>query len=135
MISEQQRLWGRQYGWGLALAVYSGAIWYISSAPVVMPGPTFFFKDKLLHAIAFGLLAIVAWNAFRPWPGIVQSRLWAWSYAVLYGGSDEWHQYYVPGRHADPWDWLADALGATLFLVIFSLWQRYRTSRPACNAR
>ncbi len=100
--------------------VSSGVIWYFSSAPVVMPGPSFFFKDKLFHILTFGLLAVIAWNAFRPGTLPARSHLLAWGYAVLYGALDEWHQYHVPGRQADVWDWLADVVGATLFLWIAS---------------
>jgi VanZ family protein len=32
----------------------------------------------------------------------------------LYGGTDEFHQSFVPGRTADPLDWVADTLGVAL---------------------
>ena len=34
--------------------------------------------------------------------------------AVVFGISDEIHQWFVPNRQADIWDLLADTLGATL---------------------
>ena len=34
--------------------------------------------------------------------------------AALYGLSDEIHQAFVPGRMADPWDWMADGFGAAI---------------------
>ena len=34
--------------------------------------------------------------------------------ASLYAASDELHQYFVPGRHSDPMDWLTDTAGALL---------------------
>jgi VanZ family protein len=34
--------------------------------------------------------------------------------ASLYGIIDETHQYFVPGRDCNVWDWLADTLGAFL---------------------
>ena len=35
----------------------------------------------------------------------------------IYGVSDEFHQYFVPGRSCDFLDWGADTLGATMFLT------------------
>ena len=32
-------------------------------------------------------------------------------WASLYGASDEFHQSFVPGRHVEIADWLADTLG------------------------
>ena len=40
--------------------------------------------------------------------------------AVVYGISDEWHQHFVPGRTSDVLDLLADAVGASLSVVL--LW-------------
>ena len=104
-------------GWMMVLVVYSAFLYYLSSIVVEVPGPSFSFKDKIAHACAYGLLAFVAWQTFRR---RVRDRhiSWAWLYAALYGASDEWHQYYVPGRHPDVWDWLADVAGATLVLLL-----------------
>jgi VanZ family protein len=41
---------------------------------------------------------------------------------------DEFHQKFVPGRHADLADLLTDLIGA--FLVISFLWLRGRRLRP-----
>ncbi|MGH8008957.1 MAG: VanZ family protein, partial [Candidatus Binatia bacterium] len=42
----------------------------------------------------------------------------------FYGLSDEWHQYYVPGRSADLRDVVADAVGGTLGGISYLLWLR-----------
>jgi len=31
-----------------------------------------------------------------------------------YGAIDEIHQYFVPGRHSNVWDWVANTLGSFL---------------------
>ena len=56
-------------------------------------------------AIAFGLR-----RAHRTSPG--GTAVVAAVVASLYGAFDEWHQLYVPGRSADWFDVLADAIGA-----------------------
>ncbi len=40
--------------------------------------------------------------------------LLAFLIAFAYGGTDELHQYFVPGRQCSLWDLLADGLGAGL---------------------
>jgi VanZ family protein len=71
--------------------------------------------DKLLHAAAFGVLAaIAAWALARGRLDAATGRmlLAAWLISSAYGALDEVHQYFVPGRQADPADFLADAIGA-----------------------
>ena len=46
--------------------------------------------------------------------------------ASLYGITDEWHQYYVPGRFSDVMDWIADTLGAALATFLYAKWDLYR---------
>jgi VanZ family protein len=43
----------------------------------------------------------------------------------LYGVIDEVHQFYVPGRDCNVWDWLADTLGAFLGAGAAMLADRY----------
>ncbi|MBF0584235.1 MAG: VanZ family protein [Magnetococcales bacterium] len=101
----------RQILWSILLLAYSAMIYRLSSGPVQLPAPPFFAQDKWLHAMAYGLMVWLAWHALRPpsHPG-----WWAWLYAAGFGATDEWHQSFVPGRQADLWDWVADAVGAAL---------------------
>ena len=46
--------------------------------------------------------------------------------ASIYGASDEYHQYFVPGRVCDWVDWVADTLGATLAAWLYAIWTPYR---------
>jgi len=41
-------------------------------------------------------------------------------FASLYVAADKWYQSFVPGRMSDTFDWLADTLGALLFLGFYS---------------
>jgi VanZ family protein len=71
--------------------------------------------DKAAHFLAFALGSALlacalrlntAWLAFR----VVLAAAAAIS---VFGGIDEWHQLYTPGRSgADLGDWIADTLGA-----------------------
>ena len=58
---------------------------------------------------------------------VTQVRLGsAWLLTVLYGASDEFHQWFVPGRFCDFQDWLADGVGASLVIGGWVLYQRIR---------
>ncbi len=75
------------------------------------------------HAFIYGVLAILAWRvvAFRAalLPAWIarRPRLSAIFFALLFGISDEFHQSFVPGRTASPWDALVDLLGAALAML------------------
>ncbi len=102
--------------------------------------PSFWNADKLVHLICFGGLTF--WVAFGC-SGLVcakswGNRLWLWLIPVIvvavYGGLDEFHQSFTPGRSCSVFDWLADVAGASLgslahLLVVcsgcaFSAWWR-----------
>jgi VanZ family protein len=53
--------------------------------------------------------------------------LLALALTMLYALGDEFHQTFVPGRHADPWDLLFDGLGTALALGMWAWWQRRRS--------
>lgn len=47
---------------------------------------------------------------------------------AIYGAIDEWHQSFVPGRHASALDWISDVVGG-LLAVSFLLYLRTREAR------
>jgi len=77
--------------------------------------PRFAGADKLAHAAAyagFGALLLLPLRKLAI-PGGA-AVLAAAALASAYGAADEWHQSHVPGRDADPIDWLADTGGGAL---------------------
>lgn len=79
--------------------------------------------DKLLHAGAYatlGLLSLRALNGGLRSPQL-RPALLALLLAVAYGFSDELHQAFVPGRDASVLDWVADAVGAALAVLVVAL--------------
>jgi VanZ family protein len=106
------------------VGLWMALIFYLSAQPD-LPHPTSSWLDLLVssgaHVFLFGVLAIL-------WARAIGGRPRRWllilGLVVVYGFSDEFHQYFVPGRHADPWDLLCDALGAGLGLLVWTwLWQ------------
>ncbi len=107
--------------WGPVL-LYCGIIIYVSSLSYPSQYlPSFFsgLSDKLVHGVEYGILGILLYRAFRHTTQIIQCISLAIFCATTFGISDELHQWYVPHRHADLWDVVADASGATCFILIW----------------
>jgi VanZ family protein len=74
---------------------------------------------KMAHAIGYGLLSLSYFHFFRYDP----KKYWlAWLLAVIFSATDEFHQSFVPGRHASTFDVLVfDNLGAAAALLLYFL--------------
>ncbi len=80
--------------------------------------------DKIAHLLVytgFGFLLMRMLVFLKPEQDVVRQLIWVLSVALLYGLSDEVHQYFVPGREFSWMDLLADGaggyLGARLWMV------------------
>ncbi len=117
--------------WGPFLAALAVVFWLSSMSAV--PGAQYFW-DKLLHAVGYAGLGVLALRAFHG--GFDRPRLRPTSYAaltvILWAISDEFHQSFVPGRDASGWDVLADTVGFALSVVLLAAWTRIgrRAGRP-----
>lgn len=94
------------------------AIFAFSSIPSKSM-PHFSWADFLVkkggHMAGYALLALSFRHALN---GRKRSTwLLAWALAVLYALSDEFHQFFVPGRNASLVDVGIDALGAAVGLL------------------
>jgi VanZ family protein len=97
-------------------------------SPIELPAAS--HSDKLLHLGAYAVMAALFYRTYRAgWPRAGRRALmWASvAGATFFGLTDEIHQHFVPFRHADPLDLLADAVGA--FLGAFA-YQRLFDARP-----
>ncbi|HMQ81175.1 MAG TPA: VanZ family protein [Ignavibacteria bacterium] len=104
-----------------------------SSFPAVeLPKVEIISFDKIVHMGVFGLLAGLCYlslihlnseNTFTR-----NAILWSAIITILYGASDEFHQYFVPNRSSEVQDWIADITGTIIMLLIirFFLSKRYR---------
>lgn len=82
------------------------------------------------HVLGYGVLALTLLFGFR-WAGMrfSSAAYLAMLVSMAFSVTDELHQRFVPGRHADPWDLLADTIGAAVAVGFVALWRHYRT-RP-----
>lgn len=109
------------------LIMVMGTIFFLSS----LPGgrvelPLFPGADKIAHAIAYGVLAATTLYALpdnfkRKHLGL--TIIVTVFFCSLYGLSDEYHQYYVPGRSSSVGDLMADTTGAVIIALTWRLRQ------------
>jgi VanZ family protein len=97
--------------------VVAGGIWVLSSQSILPVPKGILGFDKLQHMIAYLVLsgAISLWfppeQRERHW---LRTLLLTVLISSVYGVIDEVHQYFVPGRDCNVWDWVADTIGAFL---------------------
>jgi VanZ family protein len=81
--------------------------------------------DVSLHQAAYFGLTLLLIRAFAGGrsEGVTAVVLAAaWIVAVAYGVTDEWHQSFVPDRHADIRDLIADGVGALAATIAVGAW-------------
>ncbi|HEU4559542.1 MAG TPA: VanZ family protein [Longimicrobium sp.] len=120
---------GRVLRWVPALA-WAAAVFWASAQPRLVELPWVLSWDKLQHcgAYAVGGAAIAhALGGRMPWLGV--------ALGVLYGASDEFHQWFVPGRNSDARDWVADALGVVAGVFLYRSFLSWRARRTDAGAR
>ncbi len=104
--------------------LYCLLIFWLSSQSDPGRLSSFVVPDKIAHILeysGFGFLLLRMLIFLNPERDVVQHLIWVFSGALLYGLSDEIHQYFVPGREFSWMDLLADGaggyLGARLWMV------------------
>jgi VanZ family protein len=106
------------------MAAWMGAITYWSgqaSLPIdqaqvveVLQGS----EHGLAHLVAFSLLGLLAYWALE---GVPRAARLAVVLTAVFGATDEWHQAFTPGRHADVEDVVLDTVAAAVAIVVWRL--------------
>ncbi|TAK08414.1 hypothetical protein EPO44_02700 [bacterium] len=105
--------WQILTSWSLSL-LYMAAIFFLS-AQSDLPLPYIVSRlDFFLHMVEYTLLGLLlSWVLVNS--GVTRKLvLYGFLVGLLYGMTDELHQYFVPGRTASLLDLTADALGSLL---------------------
>ena len=108
------------------LIIYCLAIYSQSDRPGPELIPDVRFLDKFLHFGAYGLLGILFFRAYETLPLKNFKNLLIFisiASAALYGISDEIHQYFVPSRHADVMDVIANTIGSICGVYLYYRWK------------
>jgi VanZ family protein len=98
-------------------------IWFLSSQSILPKPKGILGFDKLQHLLAFAVLTGAAglWISREKWKS--RGRFLLLIIAAIgsvYGVVDEIHQFFVPGRDCNVWDWIADTLGALIGAAAFA---------------
>jgi VanZ family protein len=111
----------------LPLLVCAGLIYYFSSLSHPPDPLGFHHADKLYHIIEYTILGILVTRLLRKCYtnlGYNKLKIFAISLSILYGISDEFHQYFVNLRDASLFDLVADGIGsffgASLYISLYS---------------
>ncbi len=117
---------------GLLTAFCSLIFWFSHQSGFSFVPSLFPHQDKLAHLSEYAFLGIVAWRCFRHLINKPQLLfIVSLGFCSLYGAVDEFHQYFIPSRTVDLFDWLADTMGAGLsigFLTMIRLRQEHQQS-------
>jgi len=110
----------------LPLIIYCLAIYIQSGRPSPDSIPDVRFLDKILHFGAYSLLGILFIRAYDTLALKYDKNLLiliSIASAILYGISDEIHQYFVPFRQADIMDVIANSIGSICGVCFFHFWK------------
>jgi VanZ family protein len=90
-------------------------IFHLSSEGDPLPLLTQNVWDKALHGIEYAGLALLLCRALLG-EGVGWTAAFTLAFVAtsVYGASDEWHQFFTPGRSVDVHDWMADTFGAAV---------------------
>lgn len=128
MTKEVETRKGRRFLFFVGPAIlYAGLIFYLSGLGSGLPKITFNSSDKILHMIEFFILGWLLVRAFHfgSLESISRKLLMVSIFiGILYGASDEIHQYFVPARSSDIFDWLADCIGVILGALAYQRFHR-----------
>ncbi|MFO7963147.1 MAG: VanZ family protein [Desulfobacterales bacterium] len=110
--------------WFLVLA-YCSAVFFLSSSASPQALPSFANADKIMHFIAFFILGILFFRAYRAWKMkplyLVVLTLIS---STLFGALIEIRQYYLPYRSAEINDIFADVVGCLAGIAVYLVFIR-----------
>jgi VanZ family protein len=105
----------------LPVVLYCALIFYLSSLstfPDVVTG----FPDKIAHLILYAGLGLFVARSISASFNLKTVLIWTLTtvFCLVYGISDEIHQYFVPGRSTEIADALADMIGGFAGAVLYT---------------
>ena len=94
----------------------------VASSRSQMAAPQIVDFDKFAHFSVYGLLGslVLRCRTGRHW------AVWAVLIVSAFGGTDELHQSFTPGRSMEWADWICDTTGAALAVSLYARWTWYR---------
>jgi VanZ family protein len=104
---------------------YNGAIWFLSSKPMPVSVANF---DKTAHIIEYSIMGFLLAFAFELCrKNFNSSAKYCMIFGSIAGGLDEIHQYFVPNRSMDIFNFMADIIGITAGILARLLFTKLLT--------
>jgi len=109
----------KRYLFSIPLILASITI-FIASHQEGVPFDTsiFIFQDKVMHFFAYTIYGYTI-QLYLKSLNLAKSKYIMFTIMIgsLFGLSDEFHQYFIPNRSTEFFDWVADTLGVSFSLV------------------
>jgi len=127
---ERRRTVKRAAWYALLTMVYCLAIFAISSIARPPDALKWIGKhDLAAHAVLYAGLGWLVGMTVRA--GAIRLRTWQYwivpiAFVALYGATDEFHEWLVPGRDCALTDWVADVVAGVAVQLVFPLHARWR---------
>lgn len=106
----------------MMIIFWESSIGDYSSVPGVKDGHNDFLSS-IVHILSYLILCFLFIKSFIV-SGVKRNKsiIYGFVLASLYGATDEWHQYFVPGREMHLGDWLLDVVGS---FIVFSFYKYF----------
>ena len=90
--------------------------------------------DKIEHFLAYLILAVLLnlTLMFQNKYSTLKNKAWLYTliFSLIYGGLDEIHQVFIPGRDCDILDWISDSSGVLVGLGVMRMIVNYFRYKP-----
>lgn len=117
----------------LPAILYSILIFVLSSFPLKdFPAVPVAEFDKLIHFIEyaiFGIFLMLAFTNMRSVKVVRSAIVISLIVGICYAGTDEIHQWFVPGRNSSIFDFIADAVGVVIGVILYNRIKSTRSSK------
>ncbi len=131
LLTRLSVVWHSRYTAFTLLLVWMAVIFAFSTLPgKEMAGPPplwYFIERKGAHVVEYAVLTLLAFRFFQLSfyrEALGRVLLLSALFALMYGATDELHQYFVPGRGARFSDVVIDGLGVLLSAFLIVLFYR-----------
>lgn len=84
---------------------------------------------KAAHFSEYMILFLLAYNVIRHYVNDRRTRLYLIGFVFLYACTDEFHQYFIPGRNMAFKDVLIDTSGGVLGYIIITIGEKFKSKK------
>jgi VanZ family protein len=116
------------YIYWFPVVVYGAIIFYLSSRPALHIS-----HDKTAHLFEYAILGFfISRGLLRSFSSNLKwIVILALVFSAFYGATDEFHQYFVPGRDCSGWDLLVDVMGSFIGVSVYVFFHQLQRVQSA----